>query len=99
MVERWSASGSVSLSSTLSAPPSSPSSCCSSASGSPITCLPGNGLRLDRVELGLGDGPAVEQPLGLLDLPGRTAPHRLDVVVELRLGGLGLRHVALADLP
>src|SRR3954451_9413076 len=59
-----------------------------------------NSLRLDRVELGLADGTAVEQPLGLLNLGGRSAVrrHRPDVVVDLRLGGLGLLHVTLAHL-
>jgi hypothetical protein len=37
------------------------------------TVLRGEGLGLDRVELGLGDRSAVEQPLGLLDLGRRAA--------------------------
>src|SRR3954447_19032785 len=63
-----------------------------------LTAGPGplrQGLRLERVELRLVDGAAVEQLLGLVDLGGRTAVagHRADVVVHLRLlpaHGLGL---------
>ena len=60
-----------------------------------VPCL----SRLDRIELGLDDGAAVEQLLGLLDLGGRAARprHRADVVVELRLAGPGRIYVAVAE--
>src|SRR3954464_2524766 len=73
-----------------------------------LTAGPGplrQGLRLERVELRLVDGAAVEQLLGLVDLGGRTAVagHRANVVVHLRLLpahrlGLALGHpVVLGD--
>src|SRR3954453_12003354 len=62
-----------------------------------LTCtIPlGQRLRLERLELGLVDRAAVEELPGLVDLacgPG-GARHGLDVVVELRLGDLGLPNV------
>ena len=70
--------------------------------------LPGTlrqGLRLDGLVLGLRDGAAVEQLLGLVDLARRAAVagHRPDVVVHLRplalrVLGPAMRHpVALRD--
>src|SRR5439155_7750358 len=49
-------------------------------------------LGLDRVGPGRGEGAAVEQLLGLLDLGRRTTRSRrlADIVVELGLGVLGL---------
>src|SRR5436309_16046634 len=58
-------------------------------------------LRLDRVELSLVDGAAVEQLLGLFDL-GRRAlgrpSDRANVIVRLRMGCLGPLRAALRHL-
>src|SRR5213078_5359792 len=57
-------------------------------------------LRLDRVELRLIDGAAVEQLLGLLDLGRRVvrSSDRADVIVRLPLGYLRPLRAALRHL-